>query len=272
VTVGKPSTILPTDPDSVYIKEVEGRRPHHDPSPLIPPLLMRKIESQMIEAIQSNKDWKSGNTQVITIKGVSFVYLHGNQIATIDDDSMTIFDGGWQSVTTKSRLNALCDAFCVAGECVYQKNFTWYVDKLVGMAGQSKVFNTFEFTNGFVFAWGVHSPPFVLFSLTNMFRIASSLTTRRTLWVSSDNVALPAYLHAGANSSYKGSLNPYKYRCNPEAPNTSFPIWYIMKIVRRTDFGKFHTICVHTDKKWIKVIDDGVVKLVRNPYTVPCVR
>jgi len=113
---------------------------------------MRKIESQMIEAIQSNKDWKSGNTQVITIKGVSFVYLHGNQIATIDDDSMTIFDGGWQSVTTKSRLNALCDAFCVAGECVYQKNFTWYVDKLVGMAGQSKVFNTFEFTNGFVFA------------------------------------------------------------------------------------------------------------------------
>mgnify|MGYP001184207608 CR=1 FL=1 len=53
---------------------------------------MRKIESQMISAIQSNTDWKSGNTQVITIEGVSFVYLHGNQIATIDDDSMTIFD------------------------------------------------------------------------------------------------------------------------------------------------------------------------------------
>jgi hypothetical protein len=113
---------------------------------------MRKIETQMIEAIQSNKDWKSGNTQVITIEGVSFVYLHDNQIATIDDDSMTIFDGGYQSNTTKSRLNALCDEFCMDGECVYQKNFKWYVDKFVGMAGQSKVFNTFEFTNGFVFA------------------------------------------------------------------------------------------------------------------------
>ena len=113
---------------------------------------MRKIESQMIEAIQSNKDWKSGNTQVITIEGVSFVYLHDNQIATIDDDTMTIFDGGYQSNTTKSRLNALCDEFCMDGECVYQKNFKWYVDKFVGMAGQSKVFNTFEFTNGFVFA------------------------------------------------------------------------------------------------------------------------
>jgi hypothetical protein len=113
---------------------------------------MRKIETEMCQAIQSNLDWKSGNTQVITIEGVSFVYLHGNQIATIDDDSMTIFDGGYQSTTTKSRLNALCNYFCVDGECVYQKNFQWYVDKFVGMAGQSKVFNTYDFTNGFIFA------------------------------------------------------------------------------------------------------------------------
>jgi len=70
----------------------------------------------------------------------------------IDDNSMTIFDGGYQSNTTKSRLNALCAEFCVEGECVYQKNFQWYVDKLVGMAGQSKVFNTYDFTNGFIFA------------------------------------------------------------------------------------------------------------------------
>jgi len=106
----------------------------------------------MCDAIQSNKDWKSGNTQVITIEGVSFVYLHGNQIATIDEDSMTIYDGGWQSVTTKSRLNALCDEFCVAGEGVFQKDFVWYVRKFVGQAGQSKVFNVDDFTNGYVFA------------------------------------------------------------------------------------------------------------------------
>ena len=129
------------------------RREHH-PASLnhTSPILMRKIESQMISAIQSNKDWKSGNTQVITIEGVSFVYLHGNQIATIDDDSMTIFDGGWQSVTTKSRLNALCDAFCVAGEGVFQKDFVWYVRKFVGQAGTSKVYNVDDFTNGYVFA------------------------------------------------------------------------------------------------------------------------
>ena len=108
----------------------------------------------MCQAIQSNEDWCSGNTRVIysPIRNTSEVYLHNNLIAIVTDDGLQIFDGGWQSNTTKSRLNALCSEFCVEGECVYQKNFQWYVDKLVGMAGQSKVFNTYEFTNGFIFA------------------------------------------------------------------------------------------------------------------------
>ena len=106
----------------------------------------------MCQAIQANKDWKSGNTQVITIEGVSFVYLHGNQIATIDEDSMTIYDGGWQSKTTKSRLNALCDEFCVAGEGVFQKDFQWYVRLFTGAINGKKVYTTKEFTNGFTFA------------------------------------------------------------------------------------------------------------------------
>ncbi|AOO14274.1 hypothetical protein Sn110110_080 [Cyanophage S-RIM14] len=113
---------------------------------------MRKIEQQMISAVQNNQDWKSGNTQVITIEGVSFIYLHGNQIASVDEDSMTIYDGGWQSVTTKSRLNALCTAFCVTGEGVFQKNYKWFVRKFVGMAGQSKVYNVEDFVSGYVFA------------------------------------------------------------------------------------------------------------------------
>ena len=106
----------------------------------------------MCDAIQSNKDWKLKNTEVITIDGVSFVYLHGNQIATIDEDSMTIYDGGWQSNTTKSRLNALCDAFCVAGEGIFQKDFKWFVRKFAGQMGTEKVFVNEAFSNGYVFA------------------------------------------------------------------------------------------------------------------------
>ena len=116
--------------------------------------MTRKIESEMIAAIQGNKNWSKANTSVTfdSETGVSVVYLHGNKIAEIDDTSMTIFDGGYQTTTTKSRLNALCKEFCIDGECVYQKNFQWFVDKVVGYAGQSKVFNTYEFTNGFTFA------------------------------------------------------------------------------------------------------------------------
>ena len=114
---------------------------------------MRKIETQMYAAIQANANWTSGNTTVQTDdNNISRVFLHGNHIATIDDDSMTIYDGGWQSTTTKSRLNALCDEFCVAGEGVFQKDFVWYVRKFVGQAGTSKVYNVDDFTNGYVFA------------------------------------------------------------------------------------------------------------------------
>jgi len=113
---------------------------------------MRKIEQQMCDAISAGSDWKSGNTQVVTISDVSWVYLHGNHIATVYDDSVEVFDGGWQTVTTKSRLNAICDRFCIAGEGVFQRKGEWFIHKLAGMAGPSKVFNEVPFTNGYVFS------------------------------------------------------------------------------------------------------------------------
>ena len=89
---------------------------------------MRKIETQMCKAIQNNLNWSSGNTQVVTNDGVSTVYLHGNKIALVDDTSMTIFDGGYQSVTTKSRLNALINEFCNSlTDGVFQKDFLWWI-------------------------------------------------------------------------------------------------------------------------------------------------
>ena len=65
-----------------------GQRPiHFTNSPN-----MRKIESQMCAAVQSNIDWKSGNTEVTIDKetNTSSVYLHGNLIATVTDNDMTI--------------------------------------------------------------------------------------------------------------------------------------------------------------------------------------
>ncbi len=106
----------------------------------------------MCQAIQSNKNWKSGNTEVITNDTVSNVYLHGNLIATVTETDMTIFDGGWKSVTTKSRLNALCVEFCITGEGVFQKDFLWYVRKFVGCINGQNVYQTEDFTSGYLFA------------------------------------------------------------------------------------------------------------------------
>ena len=89
---------------------------------------MRKIEQQMIAAVNGNKNWSSGNTQVVTNCGVSTVYLHGNKIALVDDTSLTVFDGGYQSKTTKSRLNALINEFCNAvTDGIFQKDYLWFI-------------------------------------------------------------------------------------------------------------------------------------------------
>ena len=109
---------------------------------------MRKIETQMNMAIKSQKNWSSGNTQVITDNGFSRVFLHGNHIANVFDDVVNgdvkkvgqLFDGGWQTVTTKSRLNALLFEFAT-GFSVFQKNWDWFVSDFQGK-------NIVDFDNG----------------------------------------------------------------------------------------------------------------------------
>ena len=97
---------------------------------LFPFKTMRKIEQQMNEAILNRKDFFKGNTSVenyITETGAreAVVKLHGNHIATVGD-TLQISDAGWQTVTTKSRLNALLNEFA-EGCYLFQKNFDWFL-------------------------------------------------------------------------------------------------------------------------------------------------
>lgn len=94
---------------------------------------MRKIEQQMNRALRNDKAWSSGNTSVVLgWENTKDVYLHGNRIATVSPNQIQIFDGGWQSVTTKSRLNALLDEFSY-GSRVFQKNFEWFLSNRNGL-------------------------------------------------------------------------------------------------------------------------------------------
>jgi hypothetical protein len=93
---------------------------------------MRVIEQQLLDAIRNHKDWRSSNTSTEctyfahgdrVIDRIT-VYLHNNPIAFITPTDVTICDCGWQTPTTKSRLNVILHALCGAG--VYQKNHKWF--------------------------------------------------------------------------------------------------------------------------------------------------
>ena len=83
----------------------------------------------MNTAIRNRVNWSGGNTTVMIDPenaDQATVYLHGNRIAQVCSEFVAIFDGGWQSNTTKSRLNALIQEFSFKG-AIFQKNFNWYV-------------------------------------------------------------------------------------------------------------------------------------------------
>ena len=82
----------------------------------------------MNKAMRHFLPFSSGNTTVVQHRNEMEVFLHGNHIATLCKISidLRLFDGGWQSNTTKSRLNALLDEFG-GGDRVIQKDFTWYL-------------------------------------------------------------------------------------------------------------------------------------------------
>ena len=91
---------------------------------------MRKIEKQMNFALSNKGNWSKSNTQVEYNESTncSTVKLHGNSIATYDHATaaIKISSCGWESVTTKSRLNAILQE--VKPGCgVFQKQFEWFV-------------------------------------------------------------------------------------------------------------------------------------------------
>ena len=94
--------------------------------------IMRKIELEMNEAIRNGHAWSKDNTCVTydpTNNMSAEVFLHGNHIATVTDNDLTLYSGGgWFTNTTKSRLNALINEFSEPiSNGIFQKNWNWYV-------------------------------------------------------------------------------------------------------------------------------------------------
>ena len=92
---------------------------------------MRKIEQQMNRAIVNKNDWSNSNTNVEynSNTNCSTVVLHRTAIATYDHNTqaLKLNSGGYTTVTTKSRLNAILDELIV-GARVFQRDFIWFLN------------------------------------------------------------------------------------------------------------------------------------------------
>ena len=110
---------------------------------------MRKIEQQMNRALVNKNNWAGSNTTVRYNDSTdcSSVYLHGHQIATLDhkNQALKLSSCGYQTNTTKSRLNAILDEIDY-GCKVFQKNWNWYF--------RSNNNQTVDFTDGMILCGG----------------------------------------------------------------------------------------------------------------------
>lgn len=96
---------------------------------------MRTIENQIIDYLRSS-DFLSGSENYAKSKDLSIrdsvklgkntkrVYLWGHCIFTLDKENSVKFSfQGWQTSTTKGRINALLLAFSSCSARIYQKNY-----------------------------------------------------------------------------------------------------------------------------------------------------
>ena len=94
---------------------------------------MRKIEREMIQAIVDDRPhWSKDNTRVELDedKCCHNVYLHGHRIACYypSMQRLHINNCGYETNTTKSRLNVLIDFVCGGvNNGIYQKNWNWFL-------------------------------------------------------------------------------------------------------------------------------------------------
>lgn len=91
---------------------------------------MRKVTSQMIAAIKAGKAATLGGTTDVTFvpHGETldvFVHLHGNQIAHIEPrlNRITVTLAGWNTRTTRDRVNALLHEFVSPNIYIAQRDW-----------------------------------------------------------------------------------------------------------------------------------------------------
>lgn len=83
---------------------------------------MRKITKQATEAFLNSKKFNSKNTSVQIAGNVVYLKLHDNPIAKLENGKIFVTSAGWETNTTKDRLNG------IPGVHVSQFRYQWYLN------------------------------------------------------------------------------------------------------------------------------------------------
>jgi len=67
-----------------------------------------QISVDSANAFLDLKGFKKANMEIEKDSNGVYMFLYGNLIAKIADDKISISTAGWDTITTVSRLNALC--------------------------------------------------------------------------------------------------------------------------------------------------------------------
>jgi hypothetical protein len=88
---------------------------------------VKKITEDSVKAFFKGSKLTKGNMSINTdmyFETDRVMRLHGNAIAWIKGSYLTISDCGWQTVTTKERLNGILTHLNLG--YIFQKDFVWY--------------------------------------------------------------------------------------------------------------------------------------------------
>lgn len=77
---------------------------------------MRQITQRAKQAFDNNTPFCESNTQVIVMRDITEMYLFGNKIARKFGDEIKITLAGWNTNTTRERLNAFASVYTRQGQ------------------------------------------------------------------------------------------------------------------------------------------------------------
>lgn len=92
--------------------------------------MARKITTQSVQAFVNGENFSSSNTMVVVDGKNVYLKLHGHTIAKRTKNGVYVSHCGYETNTTKERINGVINEVCNARENgMFQKNWVMYLER-----------------------------------------------------------------------------------------------------------------------------------------------